>query len=93
VLPLLKNKEALVGRARELHAKLRRRYAVAYDDGGNIGKRYRRQDEAGTPWCVTIDFDTIEKPGDTFTLRERDSMKQERIDEKALFAMLDEKLT
>ena len=47
-----------------------------YDDGGAIGKRYRRQDEVGTPWCVTIDFDTIEKPGDTFTLRERDSMKQ-----------------
>jgi glycyl-tRNA synthetase len=93
VLPLLKNKEALAGRARALHAKLQRRYAVAYDDGGNIGKRYRRQDEAGTPWCVTIDFDTIEKPGDTFTLRERDSMKQERIDEKALFALLDEKLT
>jgi glycyl-tRNA synthetase len=93
VLPLLKNKEALAGRARALHAKLQRRYAVAYDDGGNIGKRYRRQDEAGTPWCVTIDFDTLEKPGDTFTLRERDSMKQERIDEKALFALLDEKLT
>jgi glycyl-tRNA synthetase len=92
VLPLLKNKEALAGRARALHAKLQRRYAVAYDDGGNIGKRYRRQDEAGTPWCVTIDFDTIEKPGDTFTLRERDSMKQERIAEKALFALLDEKL-
>ncbi len=92
VLPLLKNKEALVGRARQLHAKLQRRYAVSYDDGGNIGKRYRRQDEAGTPWCVTIDFDTIEKPGDTFTLRERDSMKQERIDEKTLFALLDEKL-
>ena len=92
VLPLLKNKDALVGRARDLYTKLKRRYAVAYDDGGNIGKRYRRQDEAGTPWCVTIDFDTIEKPGDTFTLRDRDSMKQERIDEKALFAMLDEKL-
>ena len=59
--------------ARALHAKLQRRYAVQYDDGGAIGKRYRRQDEAGTPWCVTIDFDTIEKPGDTFTLRDRDT--------------------
>jgi glycyl-tRNA synthetase len=60
---------------------------VFYDDGGAIGKRYRRQDEIGTPWCVTIDFDTIEKPGDTFTLRERDSMQQKRITEarKTLF--------
>jgi glycyl-tRNA synthetase len=90
VLPLLKNKEALTTRARALHAKLQRRYAVQYDDGGAIGKRYRRQDEAGTPWCVTIDFETIEKPGDTFTLRERDSMKQRRITEAELFSLLDE---
>ena len=60
VLPLLKNKEALVARARELHAKLKRNYAVFYDEGGAIGRRYRRQDEIGTPWCVTIDFETIE---------------------------------
>jgi glycyl-tRNA synthetase len=92
VLPLLKNKEALVGRAKALHAKLKRRYAVFYDDGGNIGKRYRRQDEIGTPWCVTIDFDTIEKPGDTFTLRERDSMQQRRITEAELFQLLDEQV-
>jgi glycyl-tRNA synthetase len=69
---------------------LKRKYAVFYDDGGAIGKRYRRQDEAGTPWCVTIDFETIEKPGDTFTLRERDSMQQKRITEAELFALLDE---
>jgi glycyl-tRNA synthetase len=92
VLPLLKNKEALVNRARDLHKKLQRRYTVFYDDGGNIGKRYRRQDEIGTPWCVTIDFDTIEKPGDTFTLRERDSMAQRRITEAELFALLEEKV-
>ena len=92
VLPLLKNKEALVARSRALHAKLRRRYAVFYDDGGNIGRRYRRQDEIGTPWCVTVDFDTIEKPGDTFTLRERDSMQQRRITEAELFALLDEQV-
>ncbi len=90
VLPLLKNKEALTNRARALHARLQRRYAVQYDDGGAIGKRYRRQDEAGTPWCATIDFETIEKPGDTFTLRERDSMKQKRINEAELFALLEE---
>jgi len=90
ILPLLKNKEQLTNRAKALYAKLRRNYAVQYDDGGAIGKRYRRQDEAGTPWCVTIDFDTIEKEGDTFTLRERDSMKQTRITESDLFALLAE---
>ncbi|MEN9662928.1 MAG: hypothetical protein RL324_1877 [Verrucomicrobiota bacterium] len=92
VLPLLKNKEQLVGRAKELYTKLKRRYAVFYDDSGNIGKRYRRQDEIGTPWCVTIDFDTIEQPGDTFTLRERDSMQQRRITEAELFRLLDEQV-
>ncbi|MBL9216149.1 MAG: glycine--tRNA ligase [Opitutaceae bacterium] len=91
VLPLLKNKEALTQRARELHTKLKRRYAVQYDDGGAIGKRYRRQDEAGTPWCVTIDFETVEKDG-TFTLRDRDTMQQKRITEAELFALLDEQV-
>jgi glycyl-tRNA synthetase len=92
ILPLLKNKEQLTNRAKALHAKLQKRYAVQYDDGGAIGKRYRRQDEAGTPWCVTIDFDTIEKPGDTFTLRERDSMAQRRITEAELFQILEEQV-
>ncbi|MCU0793579.1 MAG: His/Gly/Thr/Pro-type tRNA ligase C-terminal domain-containing protein, partial [Opitutaceae bacterium] len=92
VFPLLKNKEALVERARALHKKLQRRYAVFYDEVGNIGKRYRRQDEIGTPWCVTIDFDTIEKEGDTFTLRERDSMSQRRVTEAELFALLEEQV-
>jgi len=56
-----------------------------------IGRRYRRQDEIGTPWCVTIDFDTIEKDG-SFTLRERDSMQQKRITEAELLALLDEQV-
>jgi len=89
VLPLLKNKEQLTARARALYQKLQRRYAVFYDEAGAIGRRYRRQDEIGTPWCVTIDFETIEKPGDTFTLRERDSMTQKRITEPELFALLE----
>ncbi len=55
-------------------------------------RRCRRQDEIGTPWCVTIDFDTIEKEGDTFTLRERDSMSQRRINEAELLTMLDEQV-
>ncbi len=91
VLPLLKNKEALTQRAQELYKKLQRKYAVFYDEAGAIGRRYRRQDEIGTPWCVTIDFDTIEKDG-TFTLRDRDSMQQKRIAEAELFALLDEKV-
>ncbi|MBX3748758.1 MAG: glycine--tRNA ligase [Opitutaceae bacterium] len=92
VLPLLKNKEQLTARAQALYKKLQRKYAVFYDEAGAIGRRYRRQDEIGTPWCVTIDFDTIEKPGDTFTLRERDSMTQKRVTEAELFALLDEQV-
>jgi len=91
VLPLVKNKPELVARAQEIHRRLKRRYAVFYDEGGAIGRRYRRQDEIGTPWCVTIDFETIEKDG-SFTLRERDSMQQRRIQEAELFALLDEKV-
>ena len=92
VLPLLKNKEQLTTRAKALYQKLQRRYAVFYDETAAIGRRYRRQDEIGTPWCVTVDFDTIEKPGDTFTLRERDSMQQRRVTEAELFALLEEQV-
>ncbi len=90
VLPLLKNKEELTTRAKALYQKLQRRYPVFYDEAGAIGRRYRRQDEIGTPYCVTIDFDTMEKEGDTFTLRDRDTMEQKRITEAELFALLDE---
>jgi len=92
VLPLLKNKEVLVARAQALYKKLQKRYAVFYDETAAIGRRYRRQDEIGTPWCVTIDFDTIEKPGDTFTLRDRDTMQQRRVTEAELFALLEEQV-
>jgi glycyl-tRNA synthetase len=79
VFPLLKNKPQLVEKAREVYGLLRKEIGdVEFDDNGNIGKRYRRQDEIGTPFCVTVDFDTIEKDG-TVTLRDRDSGKQERI--------------
>jgi len=83
VFPLLKNKPELVSKAREIVALLRPHMSVFYDETGAIGRRYRRQDEAGTPFGVTIDFDTLgeEKPEfkDTVTLRERDSMEQRRI--------------
>ena len=83
VSPLLKNKPELVEKAREVRATLRKIHpAIAWDDNGNIGKRYRRQDEIGTPWCITIDFDTLgETPDlkDTVTLRDRDTGDQERL--------------
>jgi glycyl-tRNA synthetase len=83
IFPLLKNKPELVAKAREVYGMLKKHIPnIMFDDNGNIGKRYRRQDEIGTPYCVTIDFDTLgEKPElkDTVTLRDRDSGKQERI--------------
>src|SRR5204863_3254277 len=82
VFPLLKNRPELVAKAKEVRDMLRPHMTVFYDDGGAIGRRYRRQDEAGTPFGVTIDFDTLgEKPEllDTVTLRERDSMEQKRV--------------
>jgi glycyl-tRNA synthetase len=82
VLPLLKNKPDLVGKAQEVRDLLRTWMNVFYDDGGSIGRRYARQDEAGTPFCVTIDFDTLgEKPEllNTVTIRHRDDGRQERL--------------
>lgn len=77
VSPLLKNKPELVDKAREVYAQLKKAYGnVMWDDNGNIGKRYRRQDEIGTPYCVVIDFQTLED--DTVTVRDRDTTKQER---------------
>ena len=79
VFPLLKNKPLLIEKAREVYMNLRKEFGrVAFDDNGNIGKRYRRQDEIGTPFCVTIDFDTIEKDS-MVTVRDRDTGNQERI--------------
>jgi glycyl-tRNA synthetase len=77
VFPLMKNKPELVSKAREIYADLKKEFTVAFDDNGNVGKRYRRQDEIGTPYCVTVDFDSLEK-GDV-TVRDRDTMEQERI--------------
>ncbi len=77
VFPLLKNKKELVDKAHEIFKDLSTFYRCEFDDNGNIGKRYRRQDEIGTPYCITIDFDTLEK--NDVTIRDRDTMKQERI--------------
>ncbi|MGH8875798.1 MAG: glycine--tRNA ligase [Stackebrandtia sp.] len=76
VLPLSRN-ERLSPKAKELAATLRKRWVVDFDDAGAIGRRYRRADEIGTPFCVTVDFDTLDD--DAVTIRDRDSMKQERV--------------
>lgn len=78
VSPLLKNKPELVAKAREVYAALKKKHGnVMWDDNGNIGKRYRRQDEIGTPYCVVIDFDTLED--NTVTIRDRDTTEQKRV--------------
>src|SRR5262245_28953168 len=83
VFPLLKNKEPAVAQAKEIIDLLRQHMFVFYDESGAIGRRYRRQDEVGTPFGVTVDFETLGEKGaalkETVTLRERDSMKQERV--------------
>jgi glycyl-tRNA synthetase len=83
VLPLLKNKEPLVAKAKEIVDLLRPHMYIFYDESGAIGRRYRRQDEIGTPFAITVDFETLGEKDpalrDTVTLRDRDSMKQERI--------------
>lgn len=77
VFPLLKNKPELVAKAREIFDDLRGEIKCEFDDNGNVGKRYRRQDEIGTPYCVTVDFDTLET-GEV-TVRDRDTMQQEKV--------------
>jgi glycyl-tRNA synthetase len=86
VSPLLKNKPELVEKAREVYALLKKEFGkVVWDDNGNIGKRYRRQDEIGTPYCVVVDFDTLEgDQANTVTIRNRDTTHQERVTIDAL---------
>jgi glycyl-tRNA synthetase len=81
VSPLVKNKPELVNKAREVYSALKKKYgAVMWDDNGNIGKRYRRQDEIGTPHCIVIDFDTLEgEHAGTVTVRDRDTTQQTRV--------------
>ena len=96
IFPLLKNRPELVRKAGEVRELLRPHLTVFYDEVGAIGRRYRRQDEAGTPFGVTIDFDTLGEKGpelkDTVTLRDRDSMKQERVEIGDLLPLLLEKV-
>ncbi len=87
VLPLQKN---LSEKAREIYKKLSKHFMCTYDEAGSIGKRYRRQDQIGTPYCVTIDFDTMEDG--TVTIRDRDTMEQKRISVDELVAFVNEKI-
>lgn len=90
VFPLLKNKPDLVSKAREVYKLVKKEIKpVVFDDNGNIGKRYRRQDEIGTPYCITIDFDTLQN--DTATVRDRDTGKQERVIVSELAAFINKK--
>ncbi len=91
VFPLLANKEDLVAKAQEIYDDLKQHFMVAFDDRGNIGKRYLAQDEIGTPWCVTVDFDSLED--NTATIRDRDTTKQERVAIKELTSYFDDKLS
>lgn len=91
VFPLLANKPQLVDKAKEIYGNLKKNYNVEFDDRGNIGKRYFAQDEIGTPWCITVDFQTLEDQ--TVTVRDRDTTNQERISVHDLSKYLDEHLS
>ena len=90
VFPLLANKPELIKKAREVYMQLKKDFVVAWDDRGNIGKRYATQDEIGTPFCLTVDFDSLED--EMVTVRDRDSAKQERIKIVDLKTYLDDKI-
>ena len=91
VFPLLANKPELVDKARGIYDSLKTKFVSTWDDRGNIGKRYLYQDEIGTPFCVTVDFDTL--TDESVTIRDRDTATQERIKISELEAYLREKLT
>lgn len=91
IFPLMKNKPELVGKAKEIYDKLKMKWMCEFDDNGNVGKRYRRQDEIGTPYCVTVDFDSLEDG--MVTVRDRDTMRQERIGIEKLEGFFSEKFS
>ncbi|MDO8743057.1 MAG: glycine--tRNA ligase [Candidatus Azambacteria bacterium] len=90
VFPLLANKSELVELAKNIHNDLKKQFPTAWDDRGNIGKRYYAQDEIGTPWCVTVDFESLEDK--KVTVRDRDTMKQERVAISELVEYFEKKL-
>jgi len=89
VFPLVANKDDIKTKARDVYMQLKKEFTVAWDDRGNIGKRYLSQDEIGTPWCMTIDYDTLKD--DTVTVRDRDTTKQDRVNIANLSAYFHQK--
>ena len=90
VFPLVKNNPELVNKARTLFQRLHKQWPASYDEAGAIGRRYRRMDEIGTPWCITVDFDSLEN--NTYTLRDRDTTQQVRLSESELVSFFTEHL-
>jgi glycyl-tRNA synthetase len=90
VFPLVRNKPEITAKARQVFDILKTRFRTGWDSRGNIGKRYYAQDEIGTPWCVTVDYDTLDN--DTVTVRDRDSAKQERVAIGKLIGYIEQKL-
>ncbi len=90
ILPLIPKDEGMATRARGLYEELRRHHVVEHDEGGQIGRRYRRQDEIGTPWAFTVDEKTLED--ETVTVRDRDTLAQERLPISRVRAWLDDAL-
>lgn len=89
IFPLVRNKEDIVAKAKDIYSKLKAKgINVDFDDRGNIGKRYLSQDEIGTPYCITVDYQTLED--DTVTIRDRDTMKQERVQQSELESKLND---
>ena len=86
ILPLVKNKDNIVSKAREVYELLKPHFACQYDEVGAIGRRYRRHDEIGTPFALTIDFDSLEN--NDVTLRDRDTMEQRRVKIEDLVSVL-----
>ena len=91
-MPRLENKKELVDYAHLVYRSLKDEFGrVMWDDNGNIGKRYRRQDEIGTPWCIVIDFDTL--TDDSVTIRDRDTGLQERIKKEEIISYIKERMS
>jgi glycyl-tRNA synthetase len=90
IFPLVGNKPEITAKAREIFQKLQMRYNVEYDTSGAIGRRYRRADEAGTPFCVTVDFESLQD--ECVTVRERDSMKQTRMPIEQLYGFMSQQV-
>jgi glycyl-tRNA synthetase len=89
ILPLVKNKEELTTKAREIYHQLKMSFDCQYDDKDAIGRRYRRQDAIGTPFCVTVDFETLED--NQVTIRDRDTLLQERVSIDKVAGIISEK--